>query len=77
VPFGPYVIPVLSAITALGLIFYLKVGNPTWWGIPVVWLWFVLWLLIGLAFYFSYGRHKSTVALEEAEGLAIRQPRVN
>jgi APA family basic amino acid/polyamine antiporter len=78
VPFGPYIIPVLSAVTALGLIFYLKVGNPVVWGFfPVVWLWFLIWLAIGLIFYFSYGRNKSTVALEEAEGLPIRQPRVN
>lgn len=77
VPFGPYIVPVLSAITALGLIFYLKVGNPEWWGIPVVWLWFVIWLVIGLIFYFSYGRQKSTVALEQVEGVAVTQPRVN
>jgi len=78
VPFGPYIIPVLSGITALGLIFYLKVGNPVVWGFfPVVWLWFLIWLAIGLVFYFTYGRHKSTVALEEAEGLAIGQPPVN
>lgn len=32
---------------------------------------------IGLIFYFSYGGRKSTVALQEAEGLAIIQPRVN
>jgi basic amino acid/polyamine antiporter, APA family len=77
-PFGPYVIPVLAAVSALGLIFYLRVGNPLVWGFfPLVWLWFLIWLVIGLVFYFSYGRHKSTVALEEAEGVAIRQPRVN
>jgi basic amino acid/polyamine antiporter, APA family len=77
-PFGPFVIPVLSAVSALGLIFYLRVGNPLVWGFfPLVWLWFLIWLVIGLVFYFSYGRQKSTVALEEAEGLAIRQPRVN
>ncbi len=78
VPWGPYVIPVLSAVSALFLIFYLKNGNPVVWGFfPLVWLGFVIWLVIGLIFYFSYGRNKSTVALEEAEGLPIRQPRVN
>jgi APA family basic amino acid/polyamine antiporter len=78
VPFGPYAIPVLSAITALFLIYFLKQGNPLVWGFfPLVWLGFVIWFGAGLIFYFSYGRHKSTVALEEAEGLAIRQPRVN
>jgi APA family basic amino acid/polyamine antiporter len=78
VPWGPYVIPVLSALSALFLIFYLKNGNPLVWGFfPLVWLGFVIWLVVGLIFYFSYGRHRSTVALEEAEGLAIRQPHVN
>jgi APA family basic amino acid/polyamine antiporter len=78
VPFGPYVIPLLSAIAALFLIYFLKQGNPLVWGFfPLVWLGFVIWFSGGLLFYFSYGRHKSTVALEQAEGLAIRQPRVN
>jgi APA family basic amino acid/polyamine antiporter len=77
-PFGPYLIPVLSALTALGLIYYLKVGNPVAWGFfPIVWLWFLIWLALGLVFYYAYGRHKSTVAIEEAEGLAVRQPPVN
>jgi APA family basic amino acid/polyamine antiporter len=77
-PFGPYLIPILSAATALGLIYYLKVGNPLAFGFfPIVWLWFLIWLAIGLVFYFSYGRQKSTVALEEAEGLAVVQPRTN
>lgn len=78
VPFGPYVVPILSAITALGLIFYLKVGNPLLWGFfPLVWFWFIVWLVIGLVFYYSYGRKKSTVALQLAEGIAVRQPPVN
>jgi hypothetical protein len=69
---------VLSALTALGLIYYLKVGNPVAWGFfPIVWLWFLIWLALGLVFYYAYGRHKSTVAIEEAEGLAVRQPPVN
>jgi APA family basic amino acid/polyamine antiporter len=78
VPFGPYIIPVLSAVTALGLIYYLKVGNPLLWGFfPLVWFWFIVWLVIGLIFYYSYGRKKSTVALQLAEGLAAAQPPVN
>lgn len=78
VPFGPYVVPVLSAITALGLIYYLKIGNPVVWGFfPIVWLWFLIWLVVGLVFYFLYGRKKSTVALQEMENLAVRQPPVN
>jgi basic amino acid/polyamine antiporter, APA family len=132
-PFGPYIIPTLSAVTALGLIYYLRVGNPVvpiampivlaalalvwfvarvggrsltdaksffglladaaivgfvagviYWvtghhilGFPLVWLAFVIWLAAGLTFYFSYGRHKSTVAIEEAEGMPPRQPLVN
>ncbi len=78
VPGGPYVIPVISAVTAFVLMYYLKVGNPYVWGFfPLVWLGFLVWFALGLIFYFSYGRNKSTVALEEAEGLAIVQPRVN
>ena len=41
------------------------------------WLWFLIWLVVGLIFYFSYGRHKSTVALEGVEHVAVRQPPVN
>jgi APA family basic amino acid/polyamine antiporter len=77
-PLGPYLIPGLSAITALGLIYYLRTGNPEAWGFfPIVWLWFLIWLVIGLAFYFAYGRRRSTVALGETEGVAVRQPPVN
>ncbi|HTU81994.1 MAG TPA: amino acid permease, partial [Candidatus Acidoferrales bacterium] len=77
-PWGPYVIPALAALSALFLIFYLKNGNPLVAGFfPLVWLGFLIWLVAGLIFYFSYGRNKSTVALEEAEGLAVAQPRVN
>jgi APA family basic amino acid/polyamine antiporter len=78
VPLGPYVIPILSAISALFLIYFLRNGNPVVWGFfPLVWLSFLVWLAIGLIFYFSYGRRKSTVALQEAEGIAPIQPRVN
>ena len=31
-PFGPYVIPTLSAVSALVLIYFLRVGNPLVWG---------------------------------------------
>jgi basic amino acid/polyamine antiporter, APA family len=78
VPFGPYAIPIASALAALGLIYFLKEGNPLVWGfVPLVWLAFAVWLVIGLAFYAGYGHRKSTVALQEAEGVAIVQPRVN
>jgi APA family basic amino acid/polyamine antiporter len=78
VPFGPYLIPIAAAVSALLMMYYLKNGNPVVWGFfPIAWLGFVIWFVVGLAFYFSYGRQKSTIALEEAAGLAIRQPRVN
>jgi APA family basic amino acid/polyamine antiporter len=64
VPFGPYIIPVLSAVTALFLIYFLKEGNPLVWGFfPLVWLGFLVWLAVGLLFYFSWGRQHSTVSL--------------
>lgn len=63
VPFGPYIIPVLSAISALFLIYFLKEGNPLVWGFfPLVWFGFLIWFVTGLLFYFSYGRRKSRVA---------------
>jgi basic amino acid/polyamine antiporter, APA family len=64
VPFGPYLIPVLSALAALFLIYFLKEGNPLVWGFfPLVWLGFLVWMVIGLLFYFSWGRQHSSVAL--------------
>jgi len=64
VPFGPYLIPVLSALTALFLIYFLKEGNPLVWGFfPLVWLGFLVWMAVGLVFYFSWGRQHSTVSL--------------
>ncbi|MBV9718818.1 MAG: amino acid permease [Candidatus Eremiobacteraeota bacterium] len=78
VPFGTYVIPVLTAISALFLIYFLKVGNPLVWGFfPLVWLAFLIWLVAGLIFYVFYGRYRSAVALQRAEGIAPIQPRVN
>ena len=77
VPFGPYVIPVCAALSALIMMYYLKNGNPVVWRIPIAWLGFMIWFATGMLFYFAYGRHKSTIALEEAERLAVRQPRVN
>jgi basic amino acid/polyamine antiporter, APA family len=66
VPGGPYTIPAFSAVSALFLMYFLKVGNPLVWGFfPLVWLSFLVWFVAGLIFYFSYGRRKSTVALEQ------------
>ena len=53
-------------------IFELGMSSAAWHGIEQV-----TFLVAGLLFYFSYGRHQSTIALEETEGLAIRQPPVN
>ena len=66
VPFGPYLIPVLSALTAAGLIFSLQYGSPTWFGMPAPWFGFLVWLVVGLAIYFAYSRKHSTVGKEEA-----------
>jgi basic amino acid/polyamine antiporter, APA family len=78
IPGGPYVIPVLSAVSALILMYALKIGNPVLWGFfPLVWFAFLVWLVAGLLFYFSYGRRMSTVALQEVEGIAVVQPPVN
>jgi APA family basic amino acid/polyamine antiporter len=75
---GPYLIPGLSAVSALIMVYFLKEGNPVLWGFfPLVWFAFLVWLVTGLCFYSVYGRRKSTVALQEAEGLAVAQPRVN
>jgi basic amino acid/polyamine antiporter, APA family len=77
-PGGPYIIPVFSALSALLLMYALKIGNPVLWGFfPLVWFAFLVWLVAGLIFYFIYGRRMSTVALEQTEGIAVVQPRVN
>lgn len=61
-PGGPYVIPALSAITAVVLMYFLKVGNPLVWGFPLVWFSFFVWMALGLVVYALYGSRKSTVA---------------
>jgi basic amino acid/polyamine antiporter, APA family len=70
VPFGPYAIPILAALSSLSMMYYLKNGNPLVWGIPIAWLGFVAWLALGLVFYFLYGRNKSTLALEAKDAEA-------
>ncbi len=66
VPFGPYLIPILSAVTAFGLMVSLAFGSPAVYGIPLPWLGFIVWLLIGFVVYFLYSRSHSAVGIEEA-----------
>ncbi len=66
VPFGPYVVPYCSALAALFLIFYLKEGSISAWGIPLPWLGFVIWLAVGMILYLGYGRRHSTVGMDPA-----------
>ncbi|HEY3778436.1 MAG TPA: amino acid permease [Rhizomicrobium sp.] len=66
-PFGPWIVPILTALSALFLIYFLKEGNPLVWGFfPLVWLGFLIWLAVGLLIYFSYSRRNSSVALANA-----------
>ena len=67
VPFGPYVIPTLSAVTAAGLIWSLQYGSPVWFGMPAPWFGFLVWLVVGLAVYFGYSRAHSTVGQDETK----------
>ena len=65
VPFGPYVIPALSAITAAGLIWSLQYGSPVWFFMPAPWFGFIVWMIVGLLIYFAYSRRHSTVGIDE------------
>ncbi len=64
VPLGPWLIPVLSAVTAFGLIVYLKEGSARVFGIPLPWVGFVVWLIVGMVIYLTYGRAHSALAHE-------------
>jgi APA family basic amino acid/polyamine antiporter len=61
VPFGPRLIPALSALTAFGLMVALMFNSPRIWGIPLPWFAFTVWLAIGLVIYYAYGRNNSIV----------------
>src|SRR5439155_20380922 len=50
VPFGPYLLPILGAISCIGLAYYLP---------PKSWMRFSYWLLAGLVFYTLYGYKNS------------------
>lgn len=69
VPFGPYLVPIVSAIASIGLMFSLKFGSPNILGVPMPWFGLVVWLAIGLTMYAFYGRGKSAIALEEVEAI--------
>jgi APA family basic amino acid/polyamine antiporter len=64
VPFGP-VIPVLSAALCLYLMFNLA---------TLTWLFFGIWLVLGLAFYFAYGYRNSRLRREESASKAAASP---
>ena len=51
------VIPVVGAMCCM----YLMIEIP-----PVSWLWFFVWMMIGLIFYSLYGKRNSTLAKQEA-----------
>jgi APA family basic amino acid/polyamine antiporter len=53
VPFGPYVVPILGAVSCAGLIYYLP---------PSSWMRFFGWLLVGAVIYFGYGYRHSRLA---------------
>ncbi len=62
VPGGPYAIPILSAVSALALMYFLRVGTPVVWGFfPLVWLGFIIWFILGQIVYHCYGRRKSAI----------------
>jgi APA family basic amino acid/polyamine antiporter len=64
VPFGP-VIPVLSALLCI----YLMLNLAT-----LTWVFFAVWLAVGLVFYFSYGHWNSRLRREEAAGISPLKP---
>ena len=57
VPFGPFIIPILGAISCIGLAYYLP---------PKSWMRFIYWLLAGLVFYALYGYRKSRLRRDPA-----------
>jgi len=52
VPFGPYLLPLLGAVSCAALIYFLPEGS--YWR-------FLGWLALGLAIYFAYGYARSAV----------------
>jgi len=65
VPFGPRLIPALSALTAFGLMVSLMFNSPRIFGIPLPWFAFTVWLAIGLIIYYAYGRNHSIAGKQD------------
>ncbi len=61
VPFGPYLLPLMGAVSCIFLMYYLP---------PASWWRFVGWLVLGFAIYSAYGYTRSTI------GQAMGRPRV-
>jgi len=61
VPFGPYLLPILGAVSCVFLMYYLP---------PASWWRFVGWLVLGFAIYSAYGYTRSTI------GQKMGRPRV-
>jgi APA family basic amino acid/polyamine antiporter len=72
VPFGPYIIPTISAVLASLLLLapFVDEGIGRVMGIPLPWFGFIVWLLIGMVIYFIYSRNSSIVGKEEAAAAA-------
>src|SRR3954465_13201447 len=65
VPFSPW-LPILSAVLCLYLATNLSVAT---------WLRFVIWLVLGLAVYFGYGRRHARIASGEVvRGGSVPEP---
>ena len=67
VPFGPYVIPIASAILAFLLLLapFVDTTVPRVLGLPLPWFGFIVWMIVGLGVYFLYGRSHSHVGISE------------
>jgi APA family basic amino acid/polyamine antiporter len=66
VPFVP-VIPILSVLACLWLMINLT---------AITWVRFIVWMAIGVAVYFIYGRRHSMVGRRGGDGLALTQEEI-
>jgi hypothetical protein len=55
VPFGPWLMPMLGAVSCVFLMYYLSAD--TWWR-------FIGWLVLGLAVYLAYGYTRSAIGMK-------------